>query len=164
MSPMALMSWSKVLAPMRRRWDFNFEKAISIGEARKENSLGDCFQRRKGRENRRAGTASSSVAASRRRWRAGFCGWRDCRDEEGQKMIRGIIFPTQGRCLEPGRARVGSRQVSKASRSIAPAITHGATRASLVSPRDRDPKRIEAACRKHLTSARKTLLASIAGR
>ena len=48
MSPMALMSRSKVLAPMRRRWNFNFEKAISIGEARKENSLGDCFQRRKG--------------------------------------------------------------------------------------------------------------------
>ena len=24
-------------------------------------------------------------------------------------MIRGIIFPTQGRSLEPGRARVGSR-------------------------------------------------------
>ena len=43
MSPMAVMRWSKVLAPMRLRWDFSLEKAISIGEARKENSLGDCF-------------------------------------------------------------------------------------------------------------------------
>ena len=29
--PMALTSWSQVLAPMRRRWAFSFERAISMG-------------------------------------------------------------------------------------------------------------------------------------
>ena len=47
--PTACQSWSYVLAAAFLIGVLILANAISIGEARKENSPGDCFSRRKGR-------------------------------------------------------------------------------------------------------------------
>ena len=43
MSPMALVSWSKVVAPLRRRWDFNVETATRLVRRVRKTVWGTVF-------------------------------------------------------------------------------------------------------------------------
>ena len=45
MSPMALVSWSKVVAPLRRRWDFNVETATRLVKRVRKTVLGEAVEK-----------------------------------------------------------------------------------------------------------------------